>query len=233
MNRHQSRIAMATSSGPLSQRMNSGRPAAHTPLVEGVDHAVGGDRPADPPAGARFSRVNLRSRIDNALSGRPSSGKEVASKMKSRAQTWFGRSARSRAAGTVLIPNRRRLGPRAGTRSPSSRQIRCTRLWFTRQPSWRSSARDPPVTRSAATSAPATHPPAELLLRGQHRLRWPALGGSVLSQCPARPALRDPEPARWTRRTVSRRRAGLDRVSRGSASRRMAGCPGSGRRPPA
>jgi hypothetical protein len=55
---------------------------------------------------ARFSRVNS-SHIESALSGRPS---EVASKMKSSAQTWLGRSARSRAAGTVLTPRRRRLG---------------------------------------------------------------------------------------------------------------------------
>jgi len=40
---------------------------------------------------------------------------------KSNAQTWFGRSARSRSAGAVQLLSRCRLRLRAGTRSPYSR----------------------------------------------------------------------------------------------------------------
>jgi len=61
------------------------------------------------------------SHIESALMGRPS---EVASKMKSIAQTWLGRSARSRCAGTVLVPSRRRFGAHGRTFNPSSRHGR-------------------------------------------------------------------------------------------------------------
>ena len=61
--------------------------------------------------------------------------------MQSSAHTWLGRSACNRLASTVLSPNWRRLGELWGTLSPCSRQIRCTRLWFTCQPSFRSPAR--------------------------------------------------------------------------------------------
>ena len=53
-----------------------------------------------------LSRVNS-SHIVSTLIGRPSL---VASKRKSNAQTWFGRSALSLCAGTVLSPTRRRFG---------------------------------------------------------------------------------------------------------------------------
>ena len=77
------------------------------------------------------------SHIESTLKGRPSA---VVSNIKSSAHTWLGRSACSRHAGTVLVPNLRRLGECGGTRNPSARQSRCTRLWFTFQPSIRSTA---------------------------------------------------------------------------------------------
>jgi len=58
----------------------------------------------------------------------------VWSNWKSNAHRCRGRSARSRLAGTVDSPSRRRLRLRCGTRSPSSRHSRCTRLRFTDQP---------------------------------------------------------------------------------------------------
>jgi hypothetical protein len=57
----------------------------------------------------------------SALIGRPS---EVESNMKSSAQTWFLRSARSRFDGTVLVPNRRLLIAYGLTLKPSSRHNR-------------------------------------------------------------------------------------------------------------
>lgn len=103
-NLHQSWIAAETSSGPLSQRMDSGAPR----LARASSRASTTSSPVieRPRRRARFSRVNS-SHMESALIGRPS---EVASKMKSIAQTWLGCSARSRSAGTVLLPNRRRLG---------------------------------------------------------------------------------------------------------------------------
>ena len=91
------------------------------------------ERPSRPPT---LSLVNS-SHIESTLKGRPSA---VVANMKSSAQTWLGRSACRRLAGTVLFPSRRRLGKCCGTRSPSSRHGRCTRLWFTFQPSIRSTA---------------------------------------------------------------------------------------------
>jgi len=55
------------------------------------------------------------------LMGRPS---EVESNMKSSAQTWFRRSARSRLDGTVLVPTRRRFCAYGLTLKPSSRHNR-------------------------------------------------------------------------------------------------------------
>jgi len=57
----------------------------------------------------------------SALIGRPS---EVESNMKSSAQTWFRRSARSRFEGTVLVPTRRRFCAYGLTLKPSSRHNR-------------------------------------------------------------------------------------------------------------
>jgi hypothetical protein len=64
----------------------------------------------------------------------------VESDMKSSAHTWLGRSACNRLAGTVLSPSCRRLDELWGTLSACSCQIRCTRLWFICQPSFRSPA---------------------------------------------------------------------------------------------
>ena len=89
--------------------------------------------------------------------------------MQSSAHTWLGRSACNRLASTVLSPNWRRLGELWGTLSPCSRQIRCTRLWFTCQPSFRNPAppaENPTWARSwrspgvAAAAAPQAPPPA-------------------------------------------------------------------------
>jgi len=60
------------------------------------------------------------------LSWRPSL---VESNWKSIAQTWFGWTARSRWESSVRL--RRRFLVRTGRRSPSSRQSRWIRLWFT------------------------------------------------------------------------------------------------------
>ena len=73
----------------------------------------------------------------SALIGRPST---VESNMKSNAQTWFRRSARSRLAGTVLVPTRRLLTAYGLTLKPSSRHSRWTRFRFTTHPSRRSKA---------------------------------------------------------------------------------------------
>lgn len=74
----------------------------------------------------------------SALIGRPSA---VESNMKSSAQTWFRRSARSRFVGTVLVPTLCRFIACGLTLKPSSRHNRCTRLRFTTQTSRRSSVR--------------------------------------------------------------------------------------------
>jgi hypothetical protein len=55
-------------------------------------------------------------------------------------QTWLGRSARSRVHDPSASHSRPRLGCRAGTFSPSRRQIRSIRLSLTSQPARRSSA---------------------------------------------------------------------------------------------
>src|SRR6476646_2779374 len=58
----------------------------------------------------------------------------VRSSTKSYDQTWLGRSARSRMHDPSFSHRRARLGCRAGTFSPSRRQIRSTRLSLTSQP---------------------------------------------------------------------------------------------------
>ena len=54
---------------------------------------------------------------------------------KSYAQTWFRRCSLSRTQEPSVSQSRPRLGCLAGTLSPSRRQIRSTRLWFTLHPS--------------------------------------------------------------------------------------------------
>ena len=54
---------------------------------------------------------------------------------KSYAQTWFRRCGLSRTQEPSVSQSRPRLGCLAGTLSPSRRQIRSTRLWFTLHPS--------------------------------------------------------------------------------------------------
>lgn len=60
----------------------------------------------------------------------------VRSWTKSQDQTWFGRSGRSRTHEPSLRQRRPFFGCFCGTFSPSRRQIRFTRLWFTCQPDW-------------------------------------------------------------------------------------------------
>jgi hypothetical protein len=67
----------------------------------------------------------------------------VRSATKSYAQTWFGCSGRNRIQDPSFIHRRSRFGCRAGTLSPSLRQIRSTRFLLTPQPA----SRRRPVTR--------------------------------------------------------------------------------------
>ena len=100
-NRHQSRSALAVSSGPLSQRMYPGavpRPATIRSSVAAVASAL--MRLAATTASA--SRVCSSTTL-SSFRTRPSA---VWSNWKSSAQTWFGRSARSLAAGTAESPRR-------------------------------------------------------------------------------------------------------------------------------
>src|ERR1019366_9693687 len=137
---------------------------------------------------ARFSRVNS-SHIESALMGRPS---EVASKMKSSAHTWLGRSADRRQAGTVLVPSRRRLRTLAGTRSPSSRQSRCTRLRLTSHPSLRNSAQARRKPYRGHVCANLSQARSQRLL-GRENPPGVTLRGALLSGHPASPPLRDAE----------------------------------------
>jgi len=90
-------------SGPLSKRTNSGAPrsALAWSRTSTTSSAVI-ERPRCRPM---LSRLNS-SHMARAFMGQPS---EVESNRKSSAQTWFIRIARSRLAGTVLFPIRRRL----------------------------------------------------------------------------------------------------------------------------
>jgi hypothetical protein len=69
--------------------------------------------------------------------GRPS---WVRSWTKSYDQTWFGRSGLSRMQEPSFSQSRLRFFCFGGTFSPSRCQMRSTRLWFTCQPAWFSSA---------------------------------------------------------------------------------------------
>ena len=76
------------------------------------DHGVGVD--------VRSTSITSDSRVNSStmlssFSARPSA---VWSNWKSNAHTWLGRSARSRSAGTVDSPSRRRLRLRAGPAAP-------------------------------------------------------------------------------------------------------------------
>ena len=130
--RHQSRTAFAVISGPLSIRTSSGA----TPRSRTIWSST---RTAWSASIERATRIAKASRVCSSTTWssfkvRPST---VVSNWKSNAQTWFGRSARSRFAGTVESPSRTRFRLRCGTRSPSSRHSRWIFLRFTAQPSSR------------------------------------------------------------------------------------------------
>ncbi len=74
---------------------------------------------------------------DASLNARPSC---VLACTRSYAHTWSRRCGRSLMHEPSVSHSRPRLGCFLGTFSPSRRQIRSTRLWFTRQPSSRSIA---------------------------------------------------------------------------------------------
>ena len=130
----QRRTAFAANSGPLSERMCSGTPRATQSSARRASTSCEFSRRAT--SIARHSRV-CSSTIASIRNGRPSA---VRSKTKSYDQTWFGRSARRRTIKPSANQSRPRFGCFRGTRSPSSRQSRSTRLWFTRQPSCLSNA---------------------------------------------------------------------------------------------
>jgi hypothetical protein len=92
----------------------------------------------------------------------------------------------------VDSPRRRRLTALAGTRRPSSRQIRCTRLWVQREAFGEQVA----VGTAVAPAGPLFGDLAQP--RSQSRvvignLRTVALCGAVLAGNPARPALGEAE----------------------------------------
>ena len=126
--------AVATNSGPLSERMWAGVPRA---MNRSANTSVTSAEPSLRATRiARHSRVNPSTTFSMPIL-RPS---RVRSSTKSYAQTWLGLSGRSRTQEPSFSHNRPRFGWRAGTFNPSRRQIRSTRLRLTRQPSARSKA---------------------------------------------------------------------------------------------
>lgn len=103
------------------------------------------------------------SHIARALKGLPS---EVLWNGNSNAQRWLRRSACNRLAGTLLSPNRHRLGGWGGTRTPSSRQIKLHR--------GRHLPPRKPLRRSGLTHSPARVPLAHLELAPQMQHPGPA-----------------------------------------------------------
>ena len=159
-------------------------------------------------------------------SGRPSC---VRSLTKSSDQTGCGRSARRRVQEPSVAQRRRRRGAWRGTRSPSWRHSRSTRLGFTRQPSARSRAvmrREPErpnrrarVMRRAiqAGASAATRAGRRCVLRGWASPRQARRAETGTTVRPCMPACR--------------RRAGRRSFPRTLPSRWR--CPGPGRRPAA
>ena len=96
VSRHQSRSALAVSSGPLSQRTKQGqRPRCEETLSKQA--TVASASIEESARSARDSRVNSSSTC-RILILRPEA---VTSKWKSRAHTWSGRCARNRLAGVA------------------------------------------------------------------------------------------------------------------------------------
>jgi len=119
-------------SGPLSQRINAGAVPRRWTIRSSV--LTVSSAPMRRAAGvARASRVYSSVTV-RILIGRPSA---VWSERKSSAQTWLGQAAATWPG--IRLPRRRRRGL-AGSRSPSSRHNRCTRLRLQAQPSRHRSA---------------------------------------------------------------------------------------------
>ena len=126
--------AIAANSGPLSDRMCTGVPRAmNRSASTSMTSTAFSWRPTRI---AKASRVNSSTTF-SVRNLRPS---RVRSSTKSYAQTWFGRSGRSRTQEPSFSQRRPRFGCRCGTFSPSARQIRSTRLWLVCHPSVRSNA---------------------------------------------------------------------------------------------
>ena len=125
----QSRTAVAVNSGPLSDRREVGGPRA---TKRGANRASTSSlRSRRATSRRRHARV-YASTMARIRSGRPSA---VRSKTKAWDQTWRGRSARRRISEPSASQRRPRWGCFAGTRQPSWRHSRATRVGLTRQPS--------------------------------------------------------------------------------------------------
>ena len=141
----QCRTALAANSGPLSDRMCSGGPCSTNRSVRHC--STSSDRSRRATTMARQRRVN--SSITHSMRNvRPSSVRSCTTRSAAKGgeaysydHTWLGRSGRSRTHEPSLSHRRPRFGCFFGTFSPSRRQIRHTRLTFTRQPSLTSSQR--------------------------------------------------------------------------------------------
>src|SRR5829696_3395368 len=131
--RHHSRSAHAISSGPLSARRCAGAPRSATRASRTWTRSSAVQR--------RPTRIAIASRVCSStmLASFNLLPSAVWSNSKSIAQTWLGRSARSRSA--VPVAMRRRLRERTGRRRPSSRHSRWMRLWFTPVQGWPGSRR--------------------------------------------------------------------------------------------
>jgi len=116
---------------PLSLRMCPGAPRA---LITSVISW----RTRSPDI-ERSTSSSTHSRVNSSTTVRKRSGRPMKSlsSTKSQHHTWLGCSASMRSTPLSDTPSLRFLRFFRGTRSPSRRHSRCTRLWFTRQPSIR------------------------------------------------------------------------------------------------
>ena len=118
----------------LSERINAGAPRV---INKSASTSITSAEPS-----LRATRIDRHSRVNSSttFSSRNLRPSRVRSSIKSYAQTWFARSGRSRTHDPSFSHSRPRLGCRAGTFSPSRRQMRSTRLWLQAQPSARNRA---------------------------------------------------------------------------------------------
>ncbi len=123
------RTALAVNSGPLSERRCSGTP--RSTMRSPRQSMTCGERNERPTWMARHSLVYSSTTV-RRRTGLPS---RVRRATKSYAHTWFCRCGLRRTQEPSVNQSLPRLGCLAGTLSPSRRQIRSTRLWFTLHPS--------------------------------------------------------------------------------------------------